>query len=393
MSEESVVIVGGARTPMGSLNGVLAPVSAVELGVTAVKAAIEKAGLSRDTIDEVFMGNVLQAGVGQGPARLVTINADLSRSTGSATVNKLCGSGMFATHMAHDQIKLGHAKVAIAGGMESMTNAPHLVMGARSGVGTGPKTMEDHMFHDGLFSPYSQRLMGCYAQDMADELGFTRAEMDDYAIESLTRARHAIEQGLLADEVVPVTVKTRRGENLVEHDEQPLSTNIDKIPGLKPSFKKDGTVTPANSSSISDGASALILMAEAAAEKAGIEAQARIVAQSRQSQDPSTFSLAPIGAISQVLEKTGWSVNDVDLFEINEAFAMVPMAAMKKLDIPYAKTNIHGGACAQGHPIGSSGSRIIITLINALRLQGKKRGIAAICIGGGEALATAIELL
>lgn len=391
MSEDSVVIVGGARTPMGSLNGALSAVSAIDLGVTAIRAAVERTGIPADSVDEVFMGNVLQAGLGQGPARLATIRAGIGRNAGSATLNKLCGSGMFAAHMAHDQIKLGNAKIAIAGGMESMTNAPHLVIGARGGVGTGQKAMEDHMFLDGLTSPYSNRLMGCYAQDTADELGFTREDMDYYAIESLTRARNAIENGALKDEVVPVAVKTRKGETVVGHDEQPLNANIDKIPTLKPSFSRDGTVTPANSSSISDGASALVLMARSEAEKRGIKPLVRIVAQSRQSQSPETFSLAPIGAIRQVLEKTGWGINDVDLFEINEAFAMVPMAAMKQLDISFAKTNIYGGACAQGHPIGSSGSRIILTLMHALLREGKKRGVAAICIGGGEALATAIE--
>jgi len=393
MSEDSVVIVGGARTPMGSLNGALSHVSAVDLGVTAIKAAIERTNTPADAVDEVFMGNVLQAGVKQGPARLATLQAGIAQSAGSVTLNKLCGSGMFCVHMGYDQIKLGYSKVVVAGGMESMSNAPHMIMGARTGVGSGAKTLEDHMFYDALWSPYSERMMGCYAQDVANDLGFTREDMDAYAVESLTRAKRAIEDGTLKEESTPVVVKTRKGETIVEHDEQPLTAKVEKIPHLKPSFSKDGTVTPANSSSISDGASALVMMSGAEAEKRGIKPIVRIVGHSRHSQDPTTFTLAPVGAIEKVLEKTGWSLDDVDLFELNEAFAMVPMAAMKQLGIPHDKLNIHGGACAQGHPLGSSGSRIIITLMYAMRRLGKKRGIAAICIGGGEALATAIELV
>lgn len=393
MSEDSVVIVSGARTPMGSLNGVLSNVSAVELGVAAIKGAVERSGVPANEIDEVFMGNVLQAGVKQGPARLATLKAGIDQSAGSVTINKLCGSGMFSVHIGCDQIRLGHSKIVVAGGMESMSNAPHMILGARTGIGTGPKTIEDHMFYDALWSPYSERLMGCYAQDIANELGFTRQDMDDFAVASLTRAKTAIEDGTLKEESVPVVVKSRSGETVVEHDEQPLTAKLEKIPLLKPSFSKDGTVTPANSSSISDGASALVMMSASEAAKRGLKPIVRIVAQSRQSQDPNTFTLAPVGAISKILEKTGWSLDDVDLFELNEAFAMVPMAAMKKLGIPHSKLNIYGGACAQGHPVGSSGARIIVTLMYALRRLGKKRGIAAICIGGGEALATAIELV
>jgi acetyl-CoA C-acetyltransferase len=393
MSQDSVVIIDGARTPMGSLNGVLSPVGAVDLGVTAIKAAVERAGVPNDAIDEVFMGNVLQAGVKQGPARLATIQAGISQSAGSVTLNKLCGSGMNAVTFGYDQIKLGHANVVVAGGMESMTNAPHMILGARSGVGTGAKTLEDHMFYDALWSPYSERLMGCYAQDVADELGFTREDMDGYAVESLTRAKNAIEDGTLAEEVVPVAIKTRKGESIVEHDEQPMTAKVEKIPHLKPSFRSDGTVTPANSSSISDGASALVMMSGAEAEKRGLTPMVKVVAHSRFSQDPRYFTLSPVGAIEKVLDKAGWSLGDVDLFELNEAFAMVPMGAMKKLGIPHEKLNIYGGACAQGHPVGSSGCRIIVTLMYAMRRLGKKRGVAAICIGGGEALATAIELV
>jgi acetyl-CoA C-acetyltransferase len=393
MSQDSVVIIDGARTPMGTLNGVLAPVSAVELGVTAVKAAVEKSGVSGDDIDEVYMGNVLQAGVKQGPARLATVQAGISPSAGSVTLNKLCGSGMNAVTYGYDQILLGNAKVVVAGGMESMTNAPHLIVGARQGVGTGAKTLEDHMFCDALWSPYSERLMGCYAQDVADELGFTREDMDAFAIESLTRAKNAIEDGTLAEEVVPVTIKTRKGESVVEHDEQPITAKIEKVAQLKPSFRSDGTVTPANSSSISDGASALVMMSGSEAEKRGLTPMVRIVAHSRFSQEPNYFTLSPVGAIERVVEKAGWTIDDVDLFELNEAFAMVPMGAMKKLGISHDKLNIYGGACAQGHPVGSSGCRIIVTLMYAMKRLGKKRGVAAICIGGGEALAVAIELV
>lgn len=393
MAEDSVVIVGGARTPMGSLNGVLSSASAVELGVTAIKAAVDRSGVPADEIDEVFMGNVLQAGVGQGPARLATIYSGIHSGAGSVTINKLCGSGMNAVTYGYDQIRLGQASVVLAGGMESMTNAPHMVMKARSGVGTGSKTLEDAMFHDALWSPYTNRLMGCYAQDVADELGITREDMDNFAIESLKRAKAAIDDGTLAEEIAPVVLKSRRGETVVEHDEQPMTAKIDKIPNLKPSFKADGTVTPANSSSISDGASALVMMSESEAAKRGLKPFVRIAGHSRHSQSPDYFTLAPVGAIEKVLEQTGWSIDDVDLFELNEAFAMVPMGAMLKLGIPHDKLNIYGGACAQGHPVGSSGSRIIITLMYAMRRLGKKRGVAAICIGGGEALAVAVELV
>ena len=393
MSEESVVIVNGARTPMGSMNGVLSPVATVDLGVTAIKAALERSNVPGDAVDEVFMGNVLQAGVQQGPARLAAIRAGIHEGAGAVTLNKLCGSGMNAVTYGYDNIALGHAKIVVAGGMESMTNAPHLVMGARTGVGTGPQRLEDHMFYDALLSPYSDKLMGWHAQEVADELGFTREDMDGYAIESLTRAKNAIDDGTLAEEIVPVVIKTRKGETLVEHDQQPMTADIDKIPQLKPAFSKDGTVTPANSSSISDGASALVMMSASEAEKRGLTPMVRVVAHSRHSHAPSHFTLAPVGAIEKLLVKTGWSIDDVDLFELNEAFAMVPMGAMKKLGIPHDKLNIYGGACAQGHPVGSSGSRIIITLMHAMKRLGKKRGIAAICIGGGEALATAIELI
>lgn len=392
MSEDSVVIVSGARTPMGSLNGTLSACTAVDLGVVAIKAAMERSGLPNDAVDEVFMGNVLQAGVRQGPARIATIQAGIDQRAGSMTVNKLCGSGMHAVTLLHDMIKAGSTGIAVAGGMESMTNAPHLVMGARGGVGTGPRQLEDHMFYDALQSPYSANMMGSYAQEIANELGITREDMDGYAVESLTRAKNAIEAGTLKEETAPVTIKTRKGETVVENDEQPLTAKLDKIPTLRPAFSKDGTITAANSSSISDGASALVMMSGSEASKRGIKPIVKIVGHTRASQEPRTFTLAPVAAMEQLLEKAGWSVDDVDLFEVNEAFAMVPMAAMLELGIPHEKLNIYGGACAQGHPVGSSGSRIIITLMHAMQRLGKKRGVAGICIGGGEALAVALEL-
>ena len=393
MSNNSVVILSGARTPMGSLQGSLSGATAVELGTTAVTAALERSGLAPADIEELLMGCVLPAGLKQGPARQVGLNAGIPNSAGCVTVNKLCGSGMQTTIFAFDQIAAGSYNTMIAGGMESMTNAPHILPGARGGVRTGHVELKDHMFFDGLEDPYHGRLMGTYAQETADANGLTRADMDAFATESLVRAKHAIEQGWLAAEIVPVTLKTRQGETIVKDDEQPLTAKLEKIPTLKPAFKKDGTVTAANSSSISDGASALVLMNESVANARGLKPFARIVGHARHSHQPELFTIAPIGAVQKLLKKIGWSKDDVDLWEINEAFAMVTMLAMRDLELDYSKVNVHGGACAQGHPIGSTGSRLIVTLMHALKKYGKHRGVATLCIGGGEALAVAIELV
>lgn len=389
----SVVIVGGARTPMGGLQGSLSAATAVDLGTAAVAAAVERSGLKPADIEEVILGCVLPAGLRQGPARQVTLRAGIPQTAGSVTVNKLCGSGMQATIYAFDQIVAGSYDTIVVGGMESMTNAPHLLPNARGGVRTGHVEMKDHMFYDGLESPTDGRLMGSFAQDTADANGLTREQMDAFAIESLKRAQTAIESGWLDAEIVPVTVKTRQGETVVKTDEQPLTAKLEKIPTLKPAFKKDGTITAANSSSISDGASALVLMNAEQAQARGIKALARIVGHARNSHQPELFTTAPIGAMQKLLKKIGWSKDDVDLWEINEAFAMVTMLAIRELDLDHNKVNVHGGACAQGHPVGSTGSRLIVTLMHALQKQGKKRGVASLCIGGGEALAVAIELL
>lgn len=393
MTQESVVIVSAARTPMGGLQGCLSAATAPELGASAIAAAVERSGIDAADIDEVFMGCVLPAGLKQAPARQAAIGAGIPESTGAVTVNKMCASAMQATICAHDSIVAGTNRIAISGGMESMTNAPHLSMGARSGVRTGHATLYDHMFIDGLEDAYTGRAMGSFAQETADQYGLTREQMDAFAIESLSRAKRAIEQGKLKDEIVPVTIKTRDGEQEIVDDEQPHKANIDKIPGLRPAFAKDGTITAANSSSISDGASALLLMAESEAEKRGLKPMARIVAHSRHSQEPSEFTTAPIGAIRKCLEKAGWDKDEVDLFEINEAFAMVTMLAIQELGLDHDRVNIHGGACAQGHPIGSTGARIIVSLMYQLQQYGKQRGIAGLCIGGGEATAVAIEML
>ncbi|RGP56058.1 acetyl-CoA C-acyltransferase [Pseudomonas abyssi] len=393
MSDQSIVIVGGARTPMGGFQGSLSSVSAVDLGAISIREAVARAGIAAADVDEVIMGCVLPAGLKQGPARQASLNAGLPAATGCTTINKLCGSGMKAVMQAHDALKAGSNSVMVAGGMESMSNAPYLLEKARSGLRMGHGEIKDHMFFDGLEDARTGRLMGSFAQDTADQYGLTREDMDAYAIESLKRAQAAIENGTLASEIVPVTVKTRKGEVVVKDDEQPLNANLDKIPTLKPAFKKDGTVTAANASSISDGASALVLMTAAEAERRGLKPLARIVGHATQSQDPSEFTLAPIGAMTNLFNKTGWSAADVDLFEINEAFAMVAMLAIREHGLDHAKVNIYGGACAQGHPVGSTGSRIIITLINALQQTGGKRGVASLCIGGGEATAVAIELV
>ena len=393
MSKESVVILDGARTPMGGLNGCLSPVSAPELATTAIKAAVERSGVDGADVDEVFMGCVLPAGLKQCPARQSAIGAGIPKSTGAVTLNKACGSGMQATIFGYDSIMAGTNKVVITGGMESMTNAPHLLLGARGGVRTGHGQMYDHMFLDGLEDAYTGRAMGSFAQETADERGLTREDMDAFAIESLTRAKNAIDNGALDAETAPVTVVTRKGETVIKDDEQPHKAALDRIPKLRPAFAKEGTITAANASSISDGASALVLMSGSEAEQRGLSPMARIVGHARHSQEPAEFTIAPIGAMEKLFASTGWSKDDVDLFEINEAFAMVTMLAMRDLGLDHDKVNVHGGACAQGHPIGSTGSRIIVSLMYALKKYGKKRGVAALCIGGGEATAVAIEML
>ncbi|MHA6492731.1 acetyl-CoA C-acyltransferase [Pseudomonas borbori] len=388
-----IVVVSGARTPMGGFQGELSSVPAVDLGAAAIRAAVSRAGLQPSDIEEVIMGCVLPAGLKQGPARQASLNAGLPSATGCTTINKLCGSGMKAVMLAHDLLKAGTNAVMVAGGMESMSNAPYIVAKARAGLRMGHGEIKDHMFLDGLEDARTGRLMGSFAQETADQYGITREQMDAYAIESLKRAQAAISSGALDAEIVPVTVTSRKGEVVVKDDEQPLTAKPDKIPGLKPAFRKDGSITAANASSISDGASALVLMTADEAARRGLQPLARIVGHATQSQDPSEFTIAPIGAMSNLLKKTGWSKDEVDLFEINEAFAMVTMLAMREHGLDHAKVNIYGGACAQGHPIGSTGSRIILTLIHALKNTGGKRGIASLCIGGGEATAVAVELL
>ncbi|SIQ15609.1 acetyl-CoA C-acyltransferase [Aquipseudomonas alcaligenes] len=388
-----IVIVSGARTPMGGFQGSLSSVPAVELGALAIREAVARAGIQPADVQEVIMGCVLPAGLKQGPARQASLGAGLPAATGCTTINKLCGSGMKAVMQAFDALKAGSNDVMVAGGMESMSNAPYIIEKARTGLRMGHGEIKDHMFFDGLEDARTGRLMGSFAQETADKYGITREEMDAYAIESLKRAQAAIQSGELASEIVPVTVTSRKGEVVVKDDEQPLTANLDKIPTLKPAFKKDGTITAANASSISDGASALVLMTAEEAAKRGLKPLAKIVAHATQSQDPSEFTIAPIGAMSNLFKKTGWSKDDVDLYEINEAFAMVTMLAMREHGLDHAKVNVYGGACAQGHPVGSTGSRLIITLINALQKKGGKRGVASLCIGGGEATAVAIELL
>ncbi|MFO7704521.1 MAG: acetyl-CoA C-acyltransferase [Halopseudomonas sp.] len=393
MSDNSIVIVSAARTPMGGFQGSLSSVPAVDLGALAIAEAVKRAGIAADDVQEVIMGCVLPAGLKQGPARQASLNAGLPAAAGCTTINKLCGSGMKAVMLAHDLLKAGSNQVMIAGGMESMSNAPYLLEKARGGLRMGHGEIKDHMFLDGLEDARSGRLMGSFAQDTADQYGISREDMDAFAIESLTRAKKAIESGALDSEIVPVTVTTRQGQTLVKDDEQPHKANLEKIPGLRPAFSKDGSITAANASSISDGASALVLMTGAEAERRGLKPLARIVGHATQSQDPSEFTIAPIGAMTNLFNKTGWDKDQVDLFEINEAFAMVTMLAMREHGLEHAKVNIYGGACAQGHPIASTGSRLIVTLLNALQKTGGKRGVASLCIGGGEATAVAIELI
>jgi acetyl-CoA C-acetyltransferase len=391
---DPIVILSYARTPMGSFQGALSPLSATELGATAVKAAVERAGISGDDVDKVFMGNVLSAGLGQAPARQAALGAGLPKSAEAVTVNKVCGSGMQAAIFATDMLKAGSADVIVAGGMESMTNAPYLSKKYRSGARIGHDTVYDHMMLDGLEDAYEPgRAMGTFAEDAAREYQFTREEQDAYAIESLRRANDAITNGKFAREVTPVTVTTRKGEVIVDTDEQPGKGNPEKIPQLKAAFAKDGTITAATSSSISDGAAALVLTRQSVADKLGAKPIARVVAHAAAAQEPAKFTSAPVPAIGKVLDKAGWSVGDVDLWEVNEAFACVAMIAMRDVGIPHEKINIHGGATALGHPIGASGARILTTLVAALQETGGKRGVASLCIGGGEATAMAVELV
>ncbi len=388
-----IVIVNGARTAMGGFQGSLSGLTAPELGAVTIKEAIARAGLQPTDVEEVIMGCVLPAGLKQGPARQAMRKAGLPDSTGAVTINKLCGSGMKAVMQAADMIKAGSAEIVVAGGMESMTNAPYVLPKARAGYRMGHGEIKDHMFFDGLEDAETGRLMGSFAQDMANTRGYTREQMDDFAIRSLKRAQTAITEGYFKDEIVPVTVSTRKGNVIVDQDEQPLNAKIDKIPSLKPAFAKDGTITAANASSISDGASALVLTSSEVAAQRGLQPLAKIIATASNSQHPSEFTIAPVGAIEKVLKKAGWNAQDVGLWEINEAFAMVTMCPIDDFKLDPEKVNIHGGACALGHPVGSTGSRIILTLIHALKRTSGKKGVAALCIGGGEATAVAIEIL
>ena len=389
---DPIVIVGMARTPMGGLLGDFAGIDAVELGATAIKAAVERSGVSVSDIDETQMGCVLPAGLGQAPARQASKKAGLENATGAVTLNKVCGSGMKTIMNAYDSLKAGSNNIMVAGGMESMTNAPH-IMAARSGVKFGDLTAKDHMAFDGLVDAYEGLPMGNFAELCAEHYQFTREQQDAYAIESLSRAQKAIADNSFDGEIAPVTLKTRKGELVIDTDEQPAKARPEKIPSLRPAFKKDGTVTAANASSISDGAAAVVMMRQSDAEKRGLTPLAIVHAHATNSQEPEWFTTAPVKAIEKVLDQTSWSKEDVDLFEINEAFAVVPMAVMQEMGISHDKVNVNGGACALGHPIGASGTRICVTLINALKKRGLSKGIAGICIGGGEGTAVAIEVL
>jgi acetyl-CoA C-acetyltransferase len=393
-ASDPVVILSYARTPMGGMQGALADVSATDLGATAVKAAVERSGVPVDSFDRTYMGCVLPAGLGQAPARQASIKAGLPKSVQATTVNKVCGSGMQTVIMGAEALASGTVDYVVAGGMESMTNAPYLLKKHRSGARLGHDTTYDHMFLDGLEDAYEEgRAMGTFAQETANEYQMTREEMDEYSIESLRRANAAIDSGAFADEVVPVTFSTRKGDVKVEHDEQPGKGRPDKIPQLRPAFAKDGTITAATSSSISDGAAAVVLSRESVAKANGQQPVAKIVAMAAHAQEPAQFTVAPIGAIEKVLDKAGWSADEVELWEVNEAFACVAMFAMRDLGIPHDEINVNGGGTALGHPIGASGTRIIVTLLNALKQQGKTRGVASLCIGGGEATAVAVELV
>ena len=393
MLNDPIVIVGAARTPMGGFQGDFAPLSASDLGAVAIRAAIERAGIKAADVQEVIMGNVLPAGQGQAPARQASLKAGVPLAAGCTTINKMCGSAMKAAMLAHDLIAAGTNEIMVAGGMESMTNAPYLMPKARGGYRMGHQTVYDHMFVDGLEDAYDKgRLMGTFAEDCAAKFEFTREAQDAFALASLSRALAANTDGTFAWEIAPVTVPGRKGEVVIGNDEQPAKASPEKIPTLKAAFRKDGTVTAANSSSISDGAAALVLMRRSTAEKRGLKPLAVVMGHATHAQEPALFTTAPVGAIEKLYRSVGWTTGDVDLFEINEAFAVVTMAAMKEHGIAHDKVNVHGGACALGHPIGASGARILVTLIGALRKHGKRRGVAALCIGGGEATAMAIEL-
>ncbi|ATE63990.1 acetyl-CoA C-acyltransferase [Rhizorhabdus dicambivorans] len=394
MSTDPVVIASYARTPMGGFQGVLSGASATELGAAAVKAAIERAGVDGDKVEQIFMGCVLPGGLGQAPARQAALGAGLPKSVEATTVNKMCGSGMQAAIMAHDALAAGSADIIVAGGMESMTNAPYLLTKHRGGARIGHDAIKDSMYLDGLEDAYTPgKLMGAFAEDSARDYQFTRQEQDDYAIRSLARANAAISSGAFDREIVPVTLQTRGGEVVVDTDEQPGKARPDKIPTLKPAFAKDGTITAANASSISDGAAALVMTRESVAKELGLPIVAKVVGHAAHAHEPGLFTTAPVPAIQKALAKAGWSVDDVDLFEVNEAFAVVAMIAAKDLQIPAEKLNVNGGACALGHPIGASGARVLATLLGALQNRGLKKGVASLCIGGGEATAMAVELV
>ena len=394
MHADPIVVVGLSRTPMGGFQGELKGFAAPELGAAAIRAAVERARVRPEDVQEVIMGCVLPAGQGQAPARQASLGAGLPLATGCTTVNKMCGSGMKAAMFAHDLLASGSGDIIVAGGMESMTNAPYLLPKARSGLRMGHAQVIDHMFYDGLEDAYDKgRLMGTFAEDCATKYQFSREAQDRFAIESLTRAQKANKEGWFAWETTPLAIKVGKEEKFVETDEQPFKANFDKIPTLKPAFRKDGTVTAANSSSISDGAAALVMMRRSTVEKRGLKPLAVVMGHSTHAQEPGLFTTAPVGAMRKLFDRTGWNAKDVDLFEINEAFAVVTMAAMKEHGLPHEKVNVHGGACALGHPIGASGARILVTLIGALRKYGKRRGVASLCIGGGEATAMAVELI
>ncbi len=394
MNQDPIVVVSARRTPMGGFMGVLSPVPAPDLGSTAIRAAIESSGVDPEQVDEVIMGCVLPAGQGQAPARQASLGAGLPLAAGCTTINKMCGSGMKAAMFAHDLLAAGTNHIMVAGGMENMSLAPYLLDRARQGYRLGHGSIKDHMFLDGLEDAYDQgKLMGCFAEDTAEHFGFSRERQDEFAITSLNRAMKAIDDGNFRDEVEPVVVKQTRGEPTVEHDEQPHKARIDKIPLLKPAFRAGGTVTPANSSSISDGAAALILMRASTAEKLALQPLARVVGHATHAREPKWFTTAPVGAIQELMSKTGWKTDDIALWEINEAFAVVTMAAIEQLGLDHDRVNIHGGACALGHPVGASGARIITTLLHGLKHNKEKRGVASLCIGGGEATAMAFEML
>jgi len=393
MSDHDVVIVSAKRTPIGAFQGALAPVTGPQLGSAAIKAAVEESGVKAADIQEVIMGCVLSAGLGQAPARQAALGGGVPIGTPAVTINKMCGSGLKAVMMGADQIRNGDAEIVLAGGLESMTNAPYLLLKARGGYRMGHGEILDHMFYDGLQSPFDGKSMGCFADATAAKYNFTRAQQDAFAAESVRRAMRALEAGEFDREVTPVTVKSRKGDVVVSRDETPATCNIEKIPTLKPAFGKDGTVTAASSSSISDGAAALVLMSSAAAKARGLKPLARVVGYASHSQEPEWFTLAPVGAIKKTLAKLGWRPHDADLYEINEAFAAVTMVAMREVDIDHARVNVNGGACALGHPIGATGARILTTLIHGLHRRGGKRGIASLCIGGGEAVALAVEVV